>query len=97
MNNFFNVLEFISNFLIKALNAFKFKSPILFGLVATIIIWLLAQLQGGVIIIPEIPVVTSILNVFGVVNMNNFVTGILILVLTGIAPHTEKKVEELEK
>ena len=97
MNNFFNILEFVSNFLIKLLNKFKFQSPLLFGLVATIIIWLLAQLQGGAIVIPEIPVVTSILNVFGVVDMNNFATGVLILVLAGIAPHTEKKAKELEK
>lgn len=95
MKNIFNVLDFVSNFLIKLLNKFKFQNPLVYGLVVTAIIWLLAQIQGGSIVVPEVPVLTSVLNIFGIENMNNFATGTLILVLAGVAPHTEKKVEEM--
>ena len=94
---FLNLMQFISDAVIKLLNNFKFKNPLLYGATIVIIGYFFMLLEQGTIVIPDINVLKPILGFFGVESVNAFVMGLLFIITGGVGLHTSERVKQLNK
>lgn len=84
----YNVIEKVSLWIVKQLDALKMSSPILFVLTQALLVAFAGLLNSGSVIIPTPVFLGKFLLVFGIADINSLLTGILVATMALMGLHT---------